>query len=445
MEAHGNPIAEKVIGLASRLPKKLSRLAIENVGIDRLDALYTAFDCVRRGGTVSISGVYGGTADPMPMMDLFDKGLTLRMGQCHVKRWTEELLDLAQQDGDVLGLESLATHRVQPRRGAGDVRPLPEEAGRRHEGGPQALRLGRFERARRPEETADAQHTEDPQHRVREAARPRHAAGHRQVVAGGELPVGGPDLPDGQPAAARAAAARAREAAAARPLGDDARAELRLRPPQPGDHAARPGDDLHHRAGPRRAGTGRLGVPRGDLLGGLPRGRPGPRRARPAVHAVLLPRRHPEPRRPGDARVDPRGWRARLRAVARLRRRLRQPRPRRRGRRRRRGGGDRPAGDELALQQVPRPPAGRCGAADPPPQRLQDRQPDGARPHPGGGAPRPPPRLRPHAVRRRGLRPRLDAPGVRGDRRPLPRRDQVDPAGGADRHASSRSRDGRGR
>ena len=48
----------------------------------------------------------------MPMMDMFDKGLTVRMGQCHVKRWTEELLELVSQDDDVLGLETLATHRV---------------------------------------------------------------------------------------------------------------------------------------------------------------------------------------------------------------------------------------------------------------------------------------------------------------------------------------------
>jgi threonine dehydrogenase-like Zn-dependent dehydrogenase len=112
MEAHGNPVAEKVIGLASRLPKKVAQVAIENVGIDRLAALHTAFDIARRSGTVSISGVYGGSADPIPMMDLFDKGLTLRMGQCHVKRWTEDLLAIALQDGDVLGLENLATHRV---------------------------------------------------------------------------------------------------------------------------------------------------------------------------------------------------------------------------------------------------------------------------------------------------------------------------------------------
>jgi threonine dehydrogenase-like Zn-dependent dehydrogenase len=112
MEAHGNPIAEKVIGLASRLPKPIARAAIERMGIDRMDALYTAFDGVRRGGTVSISGVYGGMADPMPMMDLFDKGLTLRMGQCHVKQWTEQLFDLLAQDDDVLAVDDLATHRV---------------------------------------------------------------------------------------------------------------------------------------------------------------------------------------------------------------------------------------------------------------------------------------------------------------------------------------------
>ena len=112
MEAHGNPVAEKVIGLASHMPKPLARAAISQAGIDRLDALYTAFDACRRGGTVSISGVYGGATDPMPMLQIFDKGLQLRMGQCHVKRWTDELLDIVSSGDDALGVESLATHRV---------------------------------------------------------------------------------------------------------------------------------------------------------------------------------------------------------------------------------------------------------------------------------------------------------------------------------------------
>ena len=112
MEAHGNPVSERVINTVGRLPGVVARPMIEHAGIDRLAALHLAIDAVRRGGTVSISGVYGGMADPMPMMDLFDKGVTMRMGQCHVKAWTEELLELVSRDEDVLGLESLATHRV---------------------------------------------------------------------------------------------------------------------------------------------------------------------------------------------------------------------------------------------------------------------------------------------------------------------------------------------
>jgi threonine dehydrogenase-like Zn-dependent dehydrogenase len=112
MEAHGSALVGAAINTAKRLPKPVAQAAIEKVGIDRLDALRTAIGAVRRGGTISISGVYGGMADPMPMMELFDKGVQLRMGQCHVRRWTDELLEVALAHDDVLGLESLATHRV---------------------------------------------------------------------------------------------------------------------------------------------------------------------------------------------------------------------------------------------------------------------------------------------------------------------------------------------
>lgn len=112
MEAHGNPVAQTLIAGAARLPKPLAQKAIESAGIDRLAALHCAMECVRRGGTVSISGVYGGAADPMPLMDMFDKGIAIRMGQCHVKRWTDELVGIVEASGDPLGVESLATHRV---------------------------------------------------------------------------------------------------------------------------------------------------------------------------------------------------------------------------------------------------------------------------------------------------------------------------------------------
>jgi threonine dehydrogenase-like Zn-dependent dehydrogenase len=111
MEAHGSPVAERVIKMAARLPKPLGRGAIEHAGIDRLAALHTAIDAVRRGGTVSLSGVYGGALDPMPLMDMFDKGITMRMGQCHVQRWTGELLDILTH-GDPFGVDDLVTHRL---------------------------------------------------------------------------------------------------------------------------------------------------------------------------------------------------------------------------------------------------------------------------------------------------------------------------------------------
>jgi threonine dehydrogenase-like Zn-dependent dehydrogenase len=112
MEAHGSPVAEAVIGLASSLPKPIAKAATNRLGIDRLAALYASFGAVRRGGTVSLLGVYGGMADPIPMMELFDKQVTLRMGQANVRRWSDELLDLLRRDEDVFDVEGLATHHL---------------------------------------------------------------------------------------------------------------------------------------------------------------------------------------------------------------------------------------------------------------------------------------------------------------------------------------------
>jgi threonine dehydrogenase-like Zn-dependent dehydrogenase len=111
MEAHGNPAMEAAIKSVGMLPDAVAKPMIDKMGIDRVDALTTAIKAVRRGGTVSVSGVYGGEVDPMPMMEMFDRGITMRLGQCHVKRWIDEILPVVQQDGDVLGLETLATHR----------------------------------------------------------------------------------------------------------------------------------------------------------------------------------------------------------------------------------------------------------------------------------------------------------------------------------------------
>ena len=112
MEAHGSPVAEAAQKSLRFLPKKVQELMMTNMSVERLEALYTAFEAVRRGGTVSISGVYGGAADPIPMMQIFDKQLQLRMGQANVRRWTDEILRVLEKDEDVLGVEDFATHRL---------------------------------------------------------------------------------------------------------------------------------------------------------------------------------------------------------------------------------------------------------------------------------------------------------------------------------------------
>ncbi|MGI8456558.1 MAG: zinc-dependent alcohol dehydrogenase [Propionibacteriaceae bacterium] len=112
MEAHGSPAQSAAIKAVGLLPDAIAKPMIKSAGLDRMGALDTAFRAVRRGGTVSISGVYGGEADPMPMMTMFDRGITIRMGQCHVKRWIDDIWPVLMTDGDPLGTETLATHRL---------------------------------------------------------------------------------------------------------------------------------------------------------------------------------------------------------------------------------------------------------------------------------------------------------------------------------------------
>ncbi|GAA4360598.1 zinc-dependent alcohol dehydrogenase [Angustibacter luteus] len=112
MEAHGSPVGKLAHTAVGLLPDAVAKPLTDRMAVDRLAALYTSLKAVRRGGTVSVSGVYGGEMDPMPMMEMFDRGIQLRMGQCHVKRWIDEIWPVALADGDPLGLESLATHHL---------------------------------------------------------------------------------------------------------------------------------------------------------------------------------------------------------------------------------------------------------------------------------------------------------------------------------------------
>ena len=112
MEAHGAPIGKLAQRLAGFLPDAVAQKAIETAGIDRLSALHLGIELVRRGGTVSLSGVYGGAASPMPLIQMFDKQITMRMGQANVRRWVDDLMPLVTADDDPLGVEDFATHRV---------------------------------------------------------------------------------------------------------------------------------------------------------------------------------------------------------------------------------------------------------------------------------------------------------------------------------------------
>jgi threonine dehydrogenase-like Zn-dependent dehydrogenase len=111
MEAHGSPGPKVAQTLAGLLPDALARPIFQKAGVDRLAAFYSAIDAVRRGGTISLSGVYGGAADPLPMLTMFDKQIQLRMGQANVLRWVPEILPLLTDD-DPLGVDDFATHRI---------------------------------------------------------------------------------------------------------------------------------------------------------------------------------------------------------------------------------------------------------------------------------------------------------------------------------------------
>jgi threonine dehydrogenase-like Zn-dependent dehydrogenase len=111
MEAHGSPGAKFVQDLTGLLPDTVAEKLMQKGGIDRLNAVYLAIDIVRRGGTISLSGVYGGMADPLPMLTLFDKQIQLRMGQANVKRWVDDIMPLLA-NGDPLGVDDFATHRI---------------------------------------------------------------------------------------------------------------------------------------------------------------------------------------------------------------------------------------------------------------------------------------------------------------------------------------------
>jgi threonine dehydrogenase-like Zn-dependent dehydrogenase len=111
MEAHGAPLGKAAQAMVGLIPDAIAAKMMEKAGVDRLSVINAAIDAVRRGGTISLSGVYGGMLDPLPMLTMFDKQINLRMGQANVKRWIDDIMPLLE-DEDVLGVEGFATHRL---------------------------------------------------------------------------------------------------------------------------------------------------------------------------------------------------------------------------------------------------------------------------------------------------------------------------------------------
>jgi threonine dehydrogenase-like Zn-dependent dehydrogenase len=87
-------------------------LMLEN---DRPHVLREMIYVCRPGGTISIPGVYTGLVDKIPMGQAMNKGLTFRMGQTHVNRWTDDLL--RRIDEGEIDPSFVITHTVALERG----------------------------------------------------------------------------------------------------------------------------------------------------------------------------------------------------------------------------------------------------------------------------------------------------------------------------------------
>jgi S-(hydroxymethyl)glutathione dehydrogenase/alcohol dehydrogenase len=88
-----------------------SILQTTKLQLDRATALRECMSSIRRGGTLSLSGVYTGPIQAFQLGDLFDMQIQVRMGQANVRRWVDDIMPLLNDD-DPLGTEDLKTHEM---------------------------------------------------------------------------------------------------------------------------------------------------------------------------------------------------------------------------------------------------------------------------------------------------------------------------------------------
>ena len=111
MEAHGSPLASIAQKATAVVPDAVMEKVMQVVGVDRLAALNTAIEAVRRGGTISLSGVYGGATDPCRSC-----GCSTSRSSC---AWGRPTCGAGcptsfrcSSTGDPLGVDDFATHHV---------------------------------------------------------------------------------------------------------------------------------------------------------------------------------------------------------------------------------------------------------------------------------------------------------------------------------------------
>ena len=100
---------------------------------DRVHVLREAIMSCRKGGTISIPGVYVGMGDKIPLGAAMNKGLTFKMGQTHVQAYTKPLLE--KIEAGEIDPSFVVTHPAKLEDAPGDVQEVPRQGGRRHQGG----------------------------------------------------------------------------------------------------------------------------------------------------------------------------------------------------------------------------------------------------------------------------------------------------------------------
>lgn len=115
MEAHGHTVLNAIDTVKQKV----------KLGTDRPDALRFAIQSCRKGGSVSVPGVYGGLLDKFPFGAAFGKGLTFKMGQTHVQKYMEELLNLVLEDK--VDLADVISHRLTLEDGPSAYKHFNEE------------------------------------------------------------------------------------------------------------------------------------------------------------------------------------------------------------------------------------------------------------------------------------------------------------------------------